>query len=154
LGQVVDVDPRFVFPLVQRHAKSYVDQCLALVGDAAHSIHPLAGQGVNLGLLDAAMLAQELLQTQQLGLALGDRNRLRRYQRRRQPENLAMLGLMAGFHHLYTGAPPLLHWLRNVGMKQVAHSGLLKRRLARYALGLGGDLPSLAKAPVDQSGRA
>lgn len=145
LGQVLAADPRFVFPLVQRHAKQYVAPSLALVGDAAHSIHPLAGQGVNLGLLDAATLAEELLATHRHGLPLGDLNRLRRYQRRRQPENIAMLGMMAGFRHLYGDVPPMLQWLRNVGMKQVAKTGMIKRKLVRHALGLEGDLPLLAQ---------
>lgn len=145
LGSVSAVAPRFKFPLVQRHAKQYVDSALALMGDAAHCIHPLAGQGVNLGLLDAATLAEELLKSHQLGLPLGDCQRLRRYQRRRQAENLAMMGLMAGFHHLYGEVPPVLQWLRNLGMKQLAHSGVLKRQLVRYGLGLEADLPVLAR---------
>ncbi|MEH6649674.1 MAG: FAD-dependent monooxygenase [Motiliproteus sp.] len=151
LGQVLAADPRFVFPLVQRHAKRYVASSLALVGDAAHSIHPLAGQGVNIGLLDAATLAEELLETHRLQLPIGDINRLRRYQRRRQPENMAMLGMMAGFRHLYGDVPPLLHWLRNAGMKQVAKTGVIKRKLVRHALGLEGDLPALAWAPLAEN---
>ncbi|MFT6916249.1 MAG: 2-octaprenylphenol hydroxylase [Motiliproteus sp.] len=145
LGAVSGVEPRFEFPLVQRHAKQYVDSSVALVGDAAHTIHPLAGQGVNLGFLDAATLAEELLQSHRQGLPLGDNRRLRRYQRRRQGENLTMMGLMGGFRHLYGEVPPLLHWLRNAGMKQVAGSGALKRQLVRHGLGLKGDLPLLAR---------
>ena len=146
LGEITAVDRRFIFPLVQRHAKKYVASSLALVGDAAHTIHPLAGQGVNLGLLDAVTLAEELLSSHKLGLPLGEERRLRRYQRRRQGENLLMMGLMAGFRHLYGDVPPGLYWLRNIGMQQVAKTAVLKRRLVRHALGLEGDLPLLARA--------
>lgn len=152
LGRIADVDPRFKFPLTQRHAKSYVAPSLALVGDAAHTIHPLAGQGVNLGLLDAATLAEELLATSELGMPLGDLQRLRRYQRRRQGENLQMMATMAAFRHLYGDVPPVVHWLRNVGMKQVASTGPLKRLLVRHALGLEGDLPQLARRPLELTG--
>ncbi|WP_421868646.1 FAD-dependent monooxygenase [Motiliproteus sp.] len=152
LGRITEVDPRFKFPLTQRHAKDYVAPSLALVGDAAHTIHPLAGQGVNLGLLDAATLAEELLASSELGLPLGELQRLRRYQRRRQGENLQMMATMAAFRHLYGEVPPVVHWLRNVGMKQVAATGPLKRLLVRHALGLEGDLPQLARRPLDQTG--
>ncbi|PMZ36720.1 2-octaprenyl-3-methyl-6-methoxy-1,4-benzoquinol hydroxylase, partial [Pseudomonas sp. GW247-3R2A] len=89
LGTVLSADPRLCVPLRQRHAKRYVAEGLALIGDAAHTIHPLAGQGVNLGFLDAAVLAEVLLQAAERGERLADVKVLSRYERRRMPHNLA-----------------------------------------------------------------
>lgn len=101
LGQVTAVDPRLCIPLRQRHAKRYVESGLALIGDAAHSIHPLAGQGVNLGFLDAAVLAEVLLHALQRGEQPNDVRVLSRYERRRMPHNLAMMAAMEGFERLF-----------------------------------------------------
>ncbi len=145
LGAVTACDQRFCFPLVQRHAPDYVDQGVALVGDAAHTIHPLAGQGVNLGFLDAATLAEELLLAMEKRVDFADRDWLRRYQRRRQGENLRMMGLMAGFRHLYGQVPPPLQWLRNLGMQQVNSLAPLKQFFAGRAMGLESGRPELAR---------
>ena len=91
LGGVLEADPRVCIPLRQRHAKRYVQPGLAMIGDAAHTIHPLAGQGVNLGLLDAAVLAEVLLAANARGARLGDPRVLGRFERRRMPHNLSMM---------------------------------------------------------------
>ena len=101
LGKIVGCSGRFAFPLRQRHATDYVQAGVALVADAAHTIHPLAGQGINLGLQDVAVLAQELLTGHGKGLKLGDLELLRRYQRRRKGENLMMMAAMDGFKALF-----------------------------------------------------
>jgi len=145
LGSVLGCDARQAFPLTQRHAPHYVKEGVALVGDAAHSIHPLAGQGVNLGLLDAATLAEELLAGHERGADVADARWLRRYQRRRQGENLAMIALMGGFKHLYGAVPPPLQWLRNWGLRQVAAQLPLRQLLAGCATGLGDAAPPLAR---------
>ncbi len=145
LGEVINADPRLCVPLRQRHAKRYVAEGLALIGDAAHTIHPLAGQGVNLGFLDAAVLAEVLLQAHQRGERLADVKVLSRYERRRMPHNLALMAAMEGFERLFQADPLPLRWLRNAGLKLVEQMPEAKALFVREALGLTGDLPTLAK---------
>ncbi|ROM74081.1 2-octaprenyl-3-methyl-6-methoxy-1,4-benzoquinol hydroxylase [Pseudomonas brassicacearum] len=146
LGTVLSVDPRLCVPLRQRHAKRYVAEGLALIGDAAHTIHPLAGQGVNLGFLDAAVLAEVLLQAAGRGERLADEKVLSRYERRRMPHNLALMAAMEGFERLFQADPLPVRWLRNTGLKLVDRLPEAKALFVREALGLIGDLPALAKA--------
>ncbi|WP_374322877.1 2-octaprenyl-3-methyl-6-methoxy-1,4-benzoquinol hydroxylase [Aquipseudomonas alcaligenes] len=145
LGQVTAVDPRICIPLRQRHAKRYVESGLALIGDAAHSIHPLAGQGVNLGFLDAAVLAEVLLHALQRGEQPNDVRVLSRYERRRMPHNLAMMAAMEGFERLFQADPLPLRLLRNSGLNWVDELPDAKALFVRRALGLAGDLPALAQ---------
>ena len=146
LGAVTAVDPRVCIPLRQRHAKRYVESGLALVGDAAHSIHPLAGQGVNLGFLDAAVLAEVLLHALQRGEQINDVRVLSRYERRRMPHNLAMMAAMEGFERLFQADPLPIRLLRNSGLNWVDELPDAKALFVRRALGLAGDLPQLARA--------
>jgi 2-octaprenylphenol hydroxylase len=145
LGEVLSADPRLCVPLRQRHAKRYVAEGLALIGDAAHTIHPLAGQGVNLGFLDAAVLAEVLLQAATRGERLADVKVLSRYERRRMPHNLALMAAMEGFERLFQADPLPVRWLRNTGLKMVEKMPEAKALFVREALGLTGDLPALAK---------
>ncbi|UCP01020.1 2-octaprenyl-3-methyl-6-methoxy-1,4-benzoquinol hydroxylase [Metapseudomonas lalkuanensis] len=146
LGEVLGADPRLCIPLRQRHAKRYVEEGLALIGDAAHTIHPLAGQGVNLGFLDAAVLAEVLLHANARGERLADERVLGRFERRRMPHNLAMMAAMEGFERLFQADPLPLRWLRNSGLKWVDGMPEAKALFVRQALGLSGDLPDLARA--------
>ncbi|CAH0651026.1 2-octaprenylphenol hydroxylase [Pseudomonas sp. Nvir] len=146
LGSVLQADPRVCVPLRQRHAKRYVEHGLALVGDAAHTIHPLAGQGVNLGFLDAAVLADVLGKACERGERLADVKVLSRYERRRMPHNLALMAAMEGFERLFQANPLPLRWLRNSGLKLVQQMPEAKAMFVRQALGLSGDLPELARA--------
>ncbi|MFL7966080.1 2-octaprenyl-3-methyl-6-methoxy-1,4-benzoquinol hydroxylase [Pseudomonas kielensis] len=146
LGPVLSADPRLCVPLRQRHAKRYVAEGLALIGDAAHTIHPLAGQGVNLGFLDAAVLAEVLLHAAGRGERLADVKVLSRYERRRMPHNLALMAAMEGFERLFQADPLPVRWLRNTGLKLVDRLPEAKALFVLEALGLSGDLPDLAKA--------
>ena len=141
LGQILAAAPRIGFPLRQRHAVDYVQQGVALVADAAHTIHPLAGQGINLGLQDVAVLAEEVLSASARGLSPGDLAVLKRYQRRRKGENLAMMAAMDGFRHLFGQQRLPLRWLRNAGLRGVNSVGPLKQQLIRRAMGLDGLRP-------------
>lgn len=135
LGAILGVSRRFSFPLRQRHAADYVRSGVALVGDAAHTIHPLAGQGVNLGFGDVSVLVDELARGQRKGLAIGDSSVLERYQRRRKPENLAMMAAMEGFKRLFAGTDPVLKVLRNQGMSRLNQLAPVKNQLIRKAMG-------------------
>lgn len=145
LGEIETVDPRYSFPLRAAHAAVYVRDGLALIGDAAHAIHPLAGQGVNLGLLDAAVLAEEIRRALDRKIAWWNEATLSRYARRRRAHNTLILNSMTGFQKLFGSQHPLLVVVRNIGMR--ATNGFLpvKQELARVAMGLAGDLPASAR---------
>ena len=136
LGEILAVGPRASFPLTQRHAVDYIQPGIALVGDAAHTIHPLAGQGINLGFQDVQALAEEILRGQRRGLPVGHAETLQRYQRRRKVDNLAMMGAMEGFKRLFGARDPWLRWARNAGMRAVDRMAPVKQLLVRQAMGL------------------
>lgn len=136
LGEVKSVSKRFCFPLVQRHALDYIAPQLALVGDAAHTIHPLAGQGVNLGLLDVQALSAEITRASLRNLPLNDASLLRRYQRKRKKNNLEVMLLMESFKRLFGSRTLALRWLRNSGLKSIDKIKPIKNWLARQAMGL------------------
>ena len=123
-------------PLRQRHATEYFRDGIVLVGDAAHTIHPLAGQGVNLGFLDVIALSEELYAGLNAGRQVSDLRILERYQRRRKPHNLRMMWVMEGFKHLFDGRTPATVWLRNFGLTQIDGAGPLKNLLVRHAMGM------------------
>jgi 2-octaprenylphenol hydroxylase len=127
---------RQAIPLRQRHAKQYVKAGLALIGDAAHTIHPLAGQGANLGFGDVKALVEVLEKAHRRGESLGASKVLRRYQRARMLDNIAMAAGMEAFKRLFSTQHPLLVQLRNIGMKQFHRNTSLKRKLVARAAGL------------------
>ena len=128
------VGTRVSFPLKQSHAIDYVDDALVLVADAAHSIHPLAGQGINLGLSDVRILAQELLAGCAGGLTVSSPISLKRYQRQRKSENLAMMAAMEGFKRGFGSPHPAAVILRNIGLNMVERQHWLKRWFMRQAI--------------------
>jgi 2-octaprenylphenol hydroxylase len=136
LGSISAVSRRFSFPLRQRHVVDYIKPGLALVGDAAHTIHPLAGQGVNLGLMDIKTLSEELLRSQQRGLSPGSIAVLERYQRRRKGANLAMMAGMDGLKRLFSETTLSVRWARNSGLRWLDKSKMLKRQIMKRAMGL------------------
>ena len=145
LGQVTRVGKRGAFPLRLQHAEQYVRPRLALVGDAAHTIHPLAGQGVNLGLADAATLVQVIQDAQTAKEDFGSYSVLRRYERWRKADNLTMLASMDGFKRLFSNDRLPLRWLRNIGLSVTNALPAVKNNIIRYAMGLAGTLPRLAR---------
>jgi 2-octaprenylphenol hydroxylase len=145
LGLCEVVGDRFAFPLKMRYARDFVTERVALVGDAAHTIHPLAGQGVNLGLLDAASLAQEVIALWQQGEDIGSKRNLRGYERWRKAEAAKMIAAMQGFKDLFSGGNPAKKLVRGIGMTLVSQLPGAKDEIMKRALGLKGDLPSLAK---------
>lgn len=136
LGSVVEVSKRFCIPLRQRHAVDYIKPGFALAGDAAHTIHPLAGQGVNLGLQDINAFVGEVSRALERGISLTDPSVLSRYQRSRKADNLTMMATMEGFKQLFGSNDISLRWLRNEGMKLLNQTPLLKNTLIKQAMGL------------------
>lgn len=145
LGALTAIGRRAAFPLRLQHADQYVRPRLALIGDAAHAVHPLAGQGVNLGFLDAAQLADSLGEAQAQGRDIGGLWALRRYERARRGDNLRMLAAMDGFKRLFSNDQPLLVAARNAGLAAADRLTPLKRLFMEQALGQGQDLPTLAR---------
>ena len=145
LGRIQSSSRRASFPLRAIHASQYCRPRVALVGDAAHTVHPLAGQGMNLGLLDAAVLAEVILEALARDEDPGDLRVLRRYERRRKGENLKMLLALDGLHRLFRLSAPAMPRLRAMGLSAVDSAPLLKSLFMNEALGLRGDLPATAR---------
>ena len=137
LGELRVAGPRGTFPLAAQHVKRYVLPRIALIGDAAHAIHPLAGQGANLGLQDAAELADVVDAALQKGLHPGDLPVLRRYERARKGANATMLHFMTGLNRLFTTDSRVVAEIRTAGMRVFNRSGPIRERAVKVALGVG-----------------
>ncbi len=137
LGALEPAGPKGTFPLCARHADCYVLPNLALIGDAAHAIHPLAGQGANLGLQDAAELAAQLTDAVERGLHPGDRPVLRRYERARKGANATMLHFMTGLNRLFATDSGVVREIRKAGMRAFNRSGPIREQAVKVALGVG-----------------
>lgn len=144
LGEIISAGPRAAFPLQYLQADRYTGPRLALAGDAAHVVHPLAGQGVNLGFLDVARLTEQLQAARRRRQDLGALKHLRRYERSRKTDNRVMGFALDGLKHLFAAQSSPIVAARRFGLRTVNNVQPLKTFFIRQAMGLGGELPELA----------
>jgi 2-octaprenyl-6-methoxyphenol hydroxylase len=145
LGKIAVEGARWSYPLTLMHAERYSAPRLALIGDAAHVIHPIAGQGWNLGVRDVAALAELLVDAARLGLDLGGADLLARYERWRRIDNLTLTAVTDGLNRLFSNEMTPVRLLRDLGLAAVNRAPRTKRFLMRHAMGLVGDLPRLVR---------
>lgn len=145
LGALEPVGPRWSYPLQLLQAERYAAPRLALVGEAAHVIHPIAGQGLNIGIRDIAVLAELVIDQRRRGLDIGDDSVLERYQRRRRPDALLMAAVTDGLNRLFSNTIPPVRLARDLGLALVDRLPPLKRLLMQHAMGTLGDLPRPAR---------
>jgi 2-octaprenyl-6-methoxyphenol hydroxylase len=145
LGEIKALDQPRAFPLGYFVARSFIGERLALVGDAAHVIHPIAGQGLNLGLKDVAALAEVIVDAARLGIDLGQADVLDRYQRWRRFDTMAMGLATNSLNLLFSNESALLRTVRDIGLGLVDRAPPLKNMFIRQAAGLAGEVPRLLK---------
>lgn len=145
LGKLTLASQRWTYPLSVCLPKRLVDKRLALVGDAAHTFHPVAGQGLNVGFRDVAVFADILINAFRLGLDLGDSHILRTYERKRRADIVAMTLATDGIVRIFSNHSRILAHLRSVGFGVVKHITPLKHFMIRHAMGVGGRVPRLAQ---------
>jgi 2-polyprenylphenol 6-hydroxylase len=133
LGKITDTTQRLSFPLIMRHANTYLKPGVALIGDAAHTIHPLAGQGVNLGIADALCLAKNIEFSLQKHVPFESHSRLRAFERERKAQNALMIAGMQGFKQLFTDERLSVQMLRNIGLNLCDKSSKLKNLFIKIA---------------------
>ena len=145
LGTLEIAGPRWSYPLALTHANHYIGERLALAGDAAHAIHPLAGQGFNLGVRDVAVLAELIVDRYRLGLDIGAPDLLARYQQSRRVDALALIVVTDGLNHLFSNDIAPMRLVRGLGLAAVNRTPRLKSLFMRHAMGVVGELPRLAR---------
>jgi len=141
LGRITETGERAAFPLKGQLAKHFVRERVALIGDAAHCIHPLAGLGVNLGLRDAMVLAQEIVDARRFDEEWGGLPVLDRYMKQRLPDVLSIMGSMEGLHQVFTSTIPGIKELRGLGLRLTGNSGAIKKLLMRNSTGISLPVP-------------
>jgi 2-octaprenyl-6-methoxyphenol hydroxylase len=145
LGEIEPVGPRWSYPLALMQAERYAARRLALVGEAAHVIHPIAGQGLNIGIRDIAALAEIIIDARRLGLDIGDPPLLERYERWRRSDALLLGAVTDGLNRLFSNTIPPVKLARDFGLAAVNRLPPLKRLLMQHAMGVLGDRPRLAR---------
>lgn len=145
LGPVAAAGPRWSYPLRLVHAERYIDTRLVLVGDAAHGIHPIAGQGYNLGVRDIAALVEVMVDAKRLGLDVGGADTLERYAQWRRADNLTMVAATDLLNRLFSNDIAPLRLARDMGLAAVNRVPGLRKFFVRHAMGLVGDLPKLIR---------
>lgn len=145
LGKVELAGPRFHYPLSLQFAERAIDRRLALVGDAAHGMHPIAGQGMNMGVRDVAALAEVVVDARRLGLDVGGPDVLERFQRWRRFDNMLMLGLTDVLNRLFSNKIPPLKLARDLGLAAVQAMPGMKKVFMKHAMGVVGDLPRMMR---------
>jgi 2-octaprenyl-6-methoxyphenol hydroxylase len=145
LGRLKPIGPRFSYPMRLLLADAYAKDGAVLVGDAAHSIHPVAGQGFNLGVRDVAALAEALVDGDRLGLDLGSLAVLENYARWRRFDNLLLTGFTDGLVRLFSNDLPPLRLARDLGFYLFNRAKPMKRFAMRHAMGMVGELPRLIR---------
>ena len=148
LGLCQVISERQSFPLRMRYARHFARHRLVLAGDAAHTIHPLAGQGVNLGFLDAASIIDTFSQLHEQGKDLGEYSHLRALERWRKAEAMEMIATMEGFKRLFAGSNPLKKAMRDIGLTLVDNVAGLKTVFIKQAMGNKMTLPKLCREPI------
>jgi 2-octaprenylphenol hydroxylase len=148
LGVCEVVSERHAFPLRMRYARHFARHRLVLAGDAAHTIHPLAGQGVNLGFLDAASIIQTVAELHEQGKDIGDYRHLRALERWRKADAMEMIATMEGFKRLFAGRNPLKKVIRDIGLSLVDNVAGLKTVFIRQAMGNKMTLPKLCRESI------
>jgi 2-octaprenyl-6-methoxyphenol hydroxylase len=148
LGELQIIGPRFSYPLGLMHAERYIAPRLALAGDAAHAIHPIAGQGLNIGWRDVAALAEVIVDALRLGIDPGSVATLERYERWRRVDNAMMLAATDALNRLFSNDVALVRFARDVGLAAVNRVPPLKRLFMRHAMGVLGDVPRLVRGDV------
>ncbi len=148
LGAIEPVGPRWTYPLLLMQAERYTARRLALIGEAAHVIHPIAGQGLNVGIRDCAALAEAVIDARRLGLDIGDDSVLERYQRWRRLDAVLLAGVTDGLNRLFSNRIAPLRLARDLGLAAVNRMPPLKRLLMQHAMGTLGDRPRLARGEL------
>ena len=149
LGEVKNSGPRLGYPLTRAQAKNYCSDRFALIGDAAHSVHPLAGQGANLGILDAASLSEVIVSARNKRRNIASRSVLRRYERWRKGENYQMMIILDGFKYVFENQAAVVRNLRGFALSSVNILPYIKHLIMLRAMGLEGDIPVIAREFVD-----